>query len=315
MRRCSLILLLACFCLGSSWLVGTSPTVLATEPVQVILLAGQSNMDGHAMVSQLPTTPFNFQEPQDDVLLYFGDPSRRHPPGSEVPAKTLISLQPGASSQGGITRFGPEVTFGRAIADAKPDRKYALIKHGVGGSSLAKHWDPTVPASYSDFKLTVAEGLAALEADGHATQITGMLWMQGETDVKKLEDRNAYEENLTNFIAAVRTDFGSDLPFVIGQLSVNQTGGGRLRTVENLNIVRTAQANVARDLLGVGLVVTNNFSLNADDLHFSTEGQMALGNAFAKQYLALVPEPDSLPALLIGGLICITVMRPRRQNA
>ena len=131
--------------------------------VRVILLGGQSNMLGRAPSSGLPASPFNFQQPQPDVLFYHGS--------------SLTTLRPGSGRE--TSEFGPEVTFGRSIADASPGVAYALIKYAVGGTALHNDWAPASGPNYIAFRNTVAAGLAALQAAGHTTEIVGMLLAPG----------------------------------------------------------------------------------------------------------------------------------------
>ena len=266
-------------------------TSLAATPVQVFLLGGQSNMDGRASQSGLPAA---LQNPQADVLLY----TRAGTPGI---GGTLASLQPGSFRTDGFGNFfGPEVTFGRSLADALPSVDFALIKHAVGGTSLAEDWNPNTGSTYAAFKSTVADGLAALASAGHPTEIAGMLWLQGERDAVVSDAfANAYEANLTEFIGDVRNEYGADLPFLIGQLSSNLTAVNSVR----LATVRQAQENVDNALANTALIVSESFSIKSDNLHYDAAGQIAFGEAFAAAALPFViPEPSSLVLMVLGSL-------------
>ena len=255
--------------------------------LQVVLLGGQSNMDGHGYLSGLPITPVNLQEEQLDVLLY----------GTNIGAQSgsLVNLQPASSSS---IKFGPEVTFGRTIADVQPDDNFALIKYAWGGTDLENDWDINDGSHYTTFKNTVTAGLAALTAAGHTYEISGMIWMQGERDVKA-GYHNSYEANLTSFIADIRSNYGADLSFVVGQLSDNQD----LSFPARLDVVRAAQADVAAADANTGLVVTDDFSLSSDVLHFDSSGQMDLGEAFAEEYLMLRIGIDNCNVNMVSGFI------------
>jgi len=257
-------------------------------PIEVFLLAGQSNMAGRAPASGLPTSPVNLQLPQDDVLFYYGS--------------SLTTLRPGSG-----TDFGPEVTFGRTVADALPEETFALIKYGNSGTSLAVDWDPAGGSSYNTFMSKVSAGLAALVSAGYDPQIVGMLWTQGERDAKIGQTTAQYQANLIEFIADMRSHYGSDMPFFLSRLSINQTD----ITAAQLTEIRTAQGNVAAlDPLSY-MIDTDSFGLNGDNLHFSAPGQIALGEAFAQSYIATTPEPATIALLAIGGL---AVLRRRRKN-
>tara|TARA_Y100001001_G_scaffold68567_1_gene66625 strand:+ start:145 stop:426 length:282 start_codon:yes stop_codon:yes gene_type:complete len=65
---------------------------------------------------------------------------------------------------------------------------------------------------------------------------------------------------------------------------------GRASLAE-LNLVRDAQANVAATDPNSYLIGTDPFALHSDDLHFNTEGQIALGEAFADSYVVIGDRP------------------------
>jgi len=279
-----------------------SGELLAASPVKVFLLGGQSNAVGQGSQGDL-TGPLAFlRDPQPDVLFY-SQGSGTPAPATPGIGGTLTSLQPGSFRTDGFGReFGPELTFGRAIADALPGEDFALIKYARGGTSLSGDWAPGTGGDYiNGFQKTVTDGLAALSTAGHATEIVGMLWVQGERDVV-IGTHNAYEANLTAFIADIRNEYGADLPFLIGQLSTNQTSLNAAR----LAIVRQAQENVNNAVSNTALIDTDSFSLLGDDLHFDAAGQIAFGQAFAAAALPFViPEPTSLAtagmAMLLFG--------------
>ena len=49
--------------------------------------------------------------------------------------------------------------------------------------------------------------LSALSAAGHTYEVVGMIWMQGESDSTSAY-ANAYQQNLTDLIAQVRSRYG-----------------------------------------------------------------------------------------------------------
>ncbi len=269
--------------------------------VQVYLQAGQSNADGRAATSDLPSNPVDLLQPQDDVEFFFHTQG-----GSHALDSTLTTLRPGMSETSG---FGPEVTFGRNMADFfgdDSDTMVAVIKYANGGTNLYSQWKAGGTADtsgdgseYVTFQNTVSAGLAAIEAahPDDLVEIAGMIWMQGETDAGSAATAAAYETNLTDFIADIRATYGSDLPFAIGQLSSGQTA----LNATNLEAVRTGQSNVAANDPLTALVATDTFSLKSDHLHFDGAGQQALGSAFAAE-LQIVPEPSTFVLLGLGLL-------------
>ncbi len=255
-----LLLLTLVFCLCFS-------TNADGEELKVFLLGGQSNIQGLGSVRELPPA---LQGPQDDVLIYFNS--------------ELRVLQPGFGSNS--RQFGPEVSFGRALADAWPGENIALIKYGEGGTDLENNWDPVTGPSYRNFRTVLTRGLVALENNGFAPTIAGMLWTQGERDAR-LGFGGNYETNLNAFIGDVRSRYGGDLPFYFSQLSALQTN----LPATGLNLVRQAQSRVATADENSHLIVTDTFGMLPDNLHFNAAGQVSLGEAFAAAVLAASRKP------------------------
>ncbi len=251
--------------------------------VKVFLLGGQSNMDGRAESSGLPT---ELQSPQDDVLFYYGS--------------TLTTLRPGSG-----TDFGPEVTFGRTIADALPSETFGLIKYAVGGTSLDADWDPATGSTYTAFRNTVTNGLAAITGAGHTYEIVGMLWTQGERDAITGRTAAQYEADLDEFVADVRTRYGADLPFFLSQLSSGQTAINST----GLAAIRAAQESYAASDPLAWMIETDGMTLKTDNLHFDAAGQIDLGEAFGQAYIASVPEPGALLLCGMGGLWVLFLRR------
>jgi len=260
-------------------LAATAARAADPVPVKVFLLAGQSNMSGRAPASGLPTA---LQAPQGDVLFYY--------------ASSLTTLRPGSG-----TDFGPEVTFGRTVADAFPSETFAPIKYAVGGTDLNNDWDPSGGSSYTNFRNKVTDGLAALTSAGYEPEIVGMLWTQGERDAKTGRTAAQYEADLNEFIADMRTNYGTVLPFFLSRLPDGQTNIPAAALTE----IRRAQANVATSDPLAYMIDTDGFGLKGDKLHFDAAGQVALGQAFGQTYTSSVPEPATLALLGLGGLVAM----------
>jgi hypothetical protein len=248
------------------------------EPLKIFLVAGQSNGDGRGNPADLLA---DLQSPQGVPIFHNG---RWH------------GLQPGLTDANHPGLFGPEITFGRDVAEALAGENVALVKYAWGGTNLAIDWNPDTPgAHYSAFLNAVQQALGNVGPD-YLPEIAGMIWMQGESDTGILERAENYEANLTNFIQSVRTDLDApDMPFVIGQIL-------DYPTYTYSDLVRAAQENVAAADRMVALVRTDDLPVIPNNAnHYNAAGQMELGSRFATAVLT-VPEPTSAGMLLSIGL-------------
>ena len=287
------ILAIAALALAAVVVLAPSATRAADPiPVKVFLLAGQSNMAGRAATSGLPTSPVNLQLPQDDVLFYYGS--------------SLTTLRPGSGSD-----FGPEVTFGRTVADYLPSDNVALIKYGDSGTSLHVDWDPTGSSntSYDNFRNKVTGGMAAPWPAGLSARDRRHALDAGRTRRQDRPDHRPVpgQPHQLHCGHAAR----------ITARTCRSSSAGCRATRRNIPLtqlteIRTAQENVAASDSLSYMIDTDTFSVKSDYLHFDADGQIALGEAFANSYYATTPEPATLALLAIGSVAAI---RRRRRQA
>lgn len=270
--------------IGVAVLLGVSP--LRADDYVVFLLGGQSNMVGRGLKNQLPGS---LQGAQSDVRLWYaGDSSA----ALNLPKNQWVSLAPGSGKE-----LGPEVTFGRRMADAFPEHKIALVKYAVDGTSLYSGWNPnSVGPQYQAFLNTVNAALANLTQQGHTYRVAGMLWLQGEEDSKYDYMANAYASNLADLIADVRFRFGEPkLPFLVGRVHPS--------TRPYVNVVRAAQAQVADADAYADWVNLDDAPINGSDpIHFNTTGYMRIGEWYADAWLphADIGDYNANPKLSTG---------------
>jgi hypothetical protein len=207
---------------------------------EVFVVAGQSNCDGRGKASELTGELAKWAKPQADVLIAYSCSKLR---GPVLTSDGFKPLQPGWSVAPGKNKptklpsgtFGPEVSFGRGMADHLKGKTVALIKFAEGGTSLAKDWNPDVKDRlYPAFLDFTKKSLKELKDKGHTYTLRGMVWHQGESDAALTADE--YQKLLTAFIVRVRTDLDAPaLPFGVGEVFDN----GKRDTV------RTAQKATA----------------------------------------------------------------------
>lgn len=274
------------FLVGLGWLEGEPANSVQdgrNSFNRVFLLGGQSNMVGTGLQSEL-TPPYSTA--QHDVMFW---------------KNGWVSLSPGLASKEG--RFGPETSFGRAIKDALPEDTIYLVKHAAGATALYDDWKPESGPQSKKFVGKVRAALSSLDAAGIDYEISGMLWMQGESDAYE-NQADAYETNLVNFINAMRSEFETpEMPFIIGRV-LDYFGGtlppkiGEQTEPTQAHIVRTAQVKVAESMPYTAWIDTDGYQLCTylDEInnpgHYGPQGNIDLGKDFASAVLEFITNSE-----------------------
>lgn len=281
--------------LSSLW-GGATPTPTPTPTpkplIKAFIFAGQSNMQGWGVCSELLP---ELQQAQT-VKMYSFD---KYISSSSAVINGWTSLRPGVT-QSDPTHFGSEITFGKDIATQFPSDNFGIIKVSVGGTDLSGYWRSpssggTVGTGYNTLIAQVNAAISDLSLN-YQVQIVGMAWMQGEGDTNNSVQANEYQSNLTNLIGDVRAYYGvPNMPFVLGKITT--TGWGTY-----CDTVRQAEANVIGTVANTALFDTLDLSTYPVGVfaayHFNTNGQIALGSRFAAAMGSLMsgaPTPTPSP--------------------
>ncbi|MFM8285928.1 MAG: sialate O-acetylesterase [Planctomycetaceae bacterium] len=298
--------------------VGLVPTLWAAEPrpVQVFILAGQSNMEGQGFIAADPgrnagrgSLEFLARQPEtaqrfahlrtatedwarrDDVWISYLD---RHGP---------LTVGYGAKPD----RIGPELGFGWVVGNAL-EAPVLLVKCAWGGKSLAidfrppsagrpayslgEKGDAELVASpdrlgryYRETLSLVKQALGQVRelvpgSDGRA-ELAGFGWHQGWNDRISDQFNGEYASNMAAFIRDIRRDLATPgLPFVIAETGMT---GENEKHPRALSLMK-AQASVAEleEFRGnVAFVGTKKFWREAAD---SPTGQGYHWNTNAETY-------------------------------
>ncbi len=268
------------------------------QPIQVFLLAGQSNMEGQAVVDLVHEEHYNggngtlirlLENPamaqrmghlrkdgewtkRDDVLV-------RYRTGNDVLKSGPLSI--GYAVYDDLHHFGPELQIGHRLGDSI-EAPVLLVKTCWGGKSL--HVDFRPPSAggetgpyYTQMIEEYREAIAAIPAEfpdlaGRKVELRGFFWFQGWNDMFTEGAVEAYEQNLAHLIDDLREELSvADLPVVIGETG----NGGNLQ-------LRHAQAAVSErpEYRGtVSYVSTAQFMRRPEDSPNSGHGHHWFGNA------------------------------------
>ncbi len=309
----------------------------ADGPVQVFILAGQSNMEGKGRTEignggvsgaigslryEVNTDPVNYAHlvnpngtwaTRGDVWIW-----------STTDGGEKGNLTVGFGSNADI---GPELGFGKVMGEYY-DQQVLLIKTAWGGKSLAVDFRPpssggAVGPYYTETLNKVNYVLSNLATEfpayqGQGYRIAGLGWHQGWSDRVNQTYNDEYEYNMANFIRDIRNDLGvPKLPFVIAETGMS----GYSETHPRALSLMAAQAAVAEypEFQGnVGFVGTKGFfrpagvSPLSQAYHWNQNGETyyLIGDGMGESMATLVPEPTSCLLLLAG---VVTIRRRRRR--
>lgn len=272
---------------------------VANKPIQVFILAGQSNMEGQGFIkadpqrkkgkgsleylTKDPATADKFKHLlgkdgkwaiRDDVWIHYLD------------RKSNLTVGYGAKED----RIGPELGFGHVIGEAY-EEPVLLIKLAWGGKSLAKDFRPPssggeVGPYYKEIVQRTKEVLGNLKQEfpefgDRKYELAGFGWHQGWNDRVNQAFNDEYEKNMANFIRDIRKDLGvPKLPFVIAETGMS---GKEEKHPRALSLMK-AQAAVAEyeEFKGnVAFVGTKEFWR---DKEVSPSGQAYHWNTNAETY-------------------------------
>ncbi len=285
-------------------IVGCQPAEPKTY--RLYFLGGQSNMEGYGYVDELPDAMAGTAE---GVMIFAGQAALDNETHGGI--GTWQRLEPGFGtgfSTDGKTntlsnRFGPELLFGRTLAERSPGTRVALIKYALGGSGLADgvgygNWHPDFSdgAGLNQYDhalktLRTAFARADIDGDGFTDRLipSGIVWMQGEADAHHSQAAaDQYRANLERLMgllrAALRVD---DLPVVIGRI----TDSGMADDGTVMDFIATVQQAqrefVDGDPCAAYVTITDDLGHLDDAWHYDTDGFVRMGTAFAEAMIEL----------------------------
>ena len=283
-----------------------------TKTYKLYFLGGQSNMVGYGYVAQLPV---DFKRGMAGVMIFDGqsafDDERQGGIGIWAPLQPGFGygFQTNGQTNSLSDRFGPELSFGRALSANHPDVGIALVKYALGGSGLAPgvglgSWHPTDRNGHQvnqfDHALRTLENALSnrdIDGDGIYDHLVpaGIIWMQGESDADGSQAAEAYDENLAQLMQSLRAALGDEnLPVVIGKITDSGMADDG-SVMDYIDIVQQAQASfAAADHCAELVSETDSLSYRDDQYHYDTEGFIRLGEAFAEAVLRLEDKCQSI---------------------
>ena len=266
-----------------------SHAAVARKPIDVFLLAGQSNMAGADSI--IPQPPGFVSTEADRQTLFTGAPvtegarSSRYCPWGELK---------GHLGRPDELTHGPEVGFARRLHEAGV-RPIAIIKMWANFKREAPAWPWREGGElFMPWMAFVDERLAELRERGFEPQVRGFVWHQGIDDALHGKLAGQYEQNLSDLIAALRRRHGSaDTPFILARSVDSPIGRRQYGSGPDapMAVVRRSQVAVAKKTPRAAWVSVDDLP-NVNQHHFSAESQLVIGRRFGDAYLELMaPKP------------------------
>jgi len=287
-----LAVLSASACSSSNRASSTPESSSSIDPLankaQVVVMLGQSNMEGHTHSQYLLDTMGQekmkeYVDGYDNVQIsYACTVSQNTSNGTFVPVK----LGQGTSA----TQFGPEVGMGETLSRA--DLKYPVffVKFAQGATSLHSAWrSPSSGMNGSLYGLAieyVSKAMTTLEDMGYYPEIKAICWMQGEDDSTSAY-YNDYLDLERAFVSDLRKEFAyygdpKGIGFVDAAISDSPAWTHRVEINQAKEALsKEDDKNVYLDTISAGLKYNAEPPGSPDVYHYDSSSMIKLGNLFA----------------------------------
>ncbi|UQN30649.1 sialate O-acetylesterase [Brachybacterium kimchii] len=247
----------------------TGDAATATQPYDVVLLIGQSNMKGQGQPSAV-------RDPWPGVDQY---PAANKPEAGRILSATEPLLHQGPVTNATGTGLG--IPFARRYRQEQPGRRILIVPSAWGATGFSTSapaqggtWDWTAPDDGTNLAINaVRQCKDALAAAGDGARLTGILWHQGEGDTGIADQ---YAAKLDGLIDWVREQLDApDVPFVVGQMSPDRQGGAGGVTIDAAH-----QQTPARRMFTAFAPTPPGMHNPGDPTHLSTHALEVMGRGF-----------------------------------
>lgn len=288
-----ILLMTSCQSKDTTLSVDTSDTATSEEisnKVQVILLYGQSNMEGHTKKEYLVSTvgkdkTYEYKNGYDDILISYACTIDNNTSNKEfVPVK----LGQGYT----VSQFGPEVGIAEYFHQNKTKDPIYIIKFAQGATSLYNSWrSPSSGMTGSLYRFAMdytLEQLQKLESMDLYPEVKAICWMQGEDD-----SSSNYYSKYYEYEKALVEDMRSELNYYstvdgIGFVDAGISDCSAWTHHVEVNEAKKELADEDENHIYFGTIEQeleyNNEPIgNPDIYHYDSSSMIKLGNIFAEK--------------------------------
>lgn len=265
-----------------------------SNEVQVVLLLGQSNAEGHTHSTYLNKTvgeekTAEYVKGYKNVQISYACTIADNTSLGEF---TDVKLGQGHS----LTQFGPEVGIAEKISEIDPQKKVYIIKYAYGGTTLVSQWrspsSKNAGGLYTGAVNYAMEQCRKLEDMDLYPVIKAICWMQGESDASGLS-YNAYGELEANFVSDIRQDLSyykpadSEIGFIDAGIS-DCTAWTNYLTINSAKkqLADSDPYHVYLDTIAANLRYNGEPAGAPDIYHYDSSSMITLGHMFGESLLS-----------------------------
>lgn len=258
--------------------------------VQVIVMYGQSNMEGHTYKDYLVSTKgkektLEYIKGYEDVKISYACTI-----DNNTSQKEFIPVKLGQGYT--INQFGPELGMGEYFTNNKPKDPVYLIKFAQGATSLYNSWrSPSSGMTGSLYRFAMdytLEQLQKLESMDLYPEVKAICWMQGEDDSSSNNYSSYY-----NYEKALVEDMREELNYYspkdgIGFVDAGISDCSAWTHHEEVNnakkkLAKEDEKHLYFGTIEEGLEYQKEPTSNPDIYHYDSSSMIKLGNLFAQK--------------------------------
>lgn len=260
--------------------------------VDVIILAGQSNAEGHTHSSELKknVTPTEYAYYESQMK---GIKIKYHCDNGKNKSEDFVNVHLGEGFN--LSRFGPEIGMAKKFEESNLNREVYIIKYALGASNLYSQWRSTSSGAegplYKNLIMYCLENLGLIEEKGLTPHIKGICWMQGEADSMNTTHTAYYEEYERNFFSDINEqlcDYIDDEKLNIFDAYISDYSGWTnyrlINDAKKQNSINNENHHII-DTIGEKLEYNREPSSGVDYYHYDSLSMIRLGEMFAESIL------------------------------
>ena len=235
------------------------------EPIHSFLMIGQSNMAGRGNLGEV--------EPIENSRCYMLRMGRWQAMSEPINPDRAIFRG----------KYPAGVSLGASFADSFANAtglEVGLIPCADGGTKI-QQWQPG--------ELLYDHALMMAKLAMRTSKLTGILWHQGESDCRGL-DEGLYRQQFLHLMESLRRDLGDpNLPLVIGEVSEDISP---VHGMVDMPAMNRLLHQLQKECPNCAIVKAKDLPLKEDGVHFTSQALRELGRRYFVAYQSLTQEKN-----------------------